>query len=196
MRGGFSVLGAGSPLSTSSWLSLAALAHVNQLLSPPLKLHIWSEGVEHWREWEALGWEGAWIPPTPSPPPTPNIHGRFSSAGTQLERPPSTTRTLMGLMPPTSSSLGGNKSPRQPSRELSLGSPLASLPLCPRKEVTASPHSLEGAQRLQWGPDFTWLDSGARAQPSLPLAVGKLPWCGDVGARAARGQHHRCQTEG
>lgn len=97
MRGGFSVLGAGSPLSTSSWLSLAALAHVNQLLSPPLKLHIWSEGVEHWREWEALGWEGAWIPPTPSPPPTPNIHGRFSSAGTQLERPPAPPGPLWAL---------------------------------------------------------------------------------------------------
>lgn len=88
MRGGFSVPGAGSPLSTSSWLSLAAPAHINQLLSPPLKLNIWSEGAERWREREPLGWDGAQIPLTPSPPPTPNIHGRFSSAGTQLERPP------------------------------------------------------------------------------------------------------------
>lgn len=118
MGSGFCVPGAGSPLSTSSWISLAAFAHINQLLSPPLKLSFWSEGVEHWREQEALGGDGAQIPPTQSPSLTANIPGRFSSTGTQLERPPSSTRTLTGLGPPTSASLWGVTNP-QGSRAMS-----------------------------------------------------------------------------
>lgn len=67
----------------------------------------------------ALGWDGAQI--VIVPPSMANTPGRFSSADTQLERAPNTTRTLMGLVPPTSSSLGGDKSPGQPSPELCQG---------------------------------------------------------------------------
>lgn len=68
----------GSPSSTLSWLSLAAPTHINQLLSPALKLRVWSEGVEHWREWGPLGWDGAQISPTMSPPPMASVHGRLT----------------------------------------------------------------------------------------------------------------------
>lgn len=182
-------------MNTSSWLFGSTCSFQQTLVTSP-EGHVWSEGVEHCREREAQGWEGAQIPPTMSPLPMTNIHGRFSSAGTQLETAPNTTRTLTGLVPPSSSSLGGDKSPRQPS----LSSPRGGLShLCrsvPGKRSQGVPTLGGDAQRLQEGPDFSWLCSGATAQPCLPLAMGKLPWRGDVGARAARGQHHQCQAEG
>lgn len=165
----FGVPGAGSPLSTSSWLSLAAPAHINQLLLPTLKLSARSEGVERWREWEALGWDGAHIPPTISPPPMANIHGRFRSSDTHLRDPPTPPEPLRALHHQPHLFLGGDKSPRQPSRELSQGSPLTSLPLCPRSEVAVSPHCLRGYSATSGGTRFhlagLWCQNSAFPAP-------------------------------
>lgn len=70
----FGVPGVGFAPSTSSWLPLGTPAHV-----PPSQVQrcVGSEGAQRWRQWEALGWDGTWIPSTPSPFPTATAHGRL-----------------------------------------------------------------------------------------------------------------------
>lgn len=103
-------------------------------------------------------------------------HGQCSwqvnSSGTQLKRtPPSPTppEPLQALYHQPHLLLGGGKFPEQLSPELSQGSPLTSLPPCPRKEVAGSPHCLRGCPATSRGTRFhlagLWCQNSAFPAP-------------------------------
>lgn len=129
----------------------------------------------------ALGWDGAQIPPTVSPPPWPTF-----PAGLALDtqrHPPTPPEPLWALCHQPHLLLGGDKSPGQPI--------LTSLPLCPRREVTVSPQCLRGCSETSGGTRFRlaglWCQNSAFPAPGHREAA--LLWgCG--------GQHHQCQAEG
>lgn len=104
--------GLGVPLEPLVLALFGSTAPISQLLSPPCSSAFAQRELSpgEWGHWAGMGHR----PTHPVPPPWPTF-----MAGLALQTPPNTTRTLMGLVPPPSSSLGGDKSPGQP--ELSQG---------------------------------------------------------------------------
>lgn len=73
--------GAGSPLSASSWLFGSTCSFQQTLVTSP-EGHVWSEGVEHWREWEDWAGRGHRSHPACLPLPWPTF-----MAGLALQAP-------------------------------------------------------------------------------------------------------------